>query len=414
MKILFVNEYAYPIVISGAEFSMQALADKLASKKYQIFILSPKLYSGKRIKSFNKTNLLNFWFPIKTKPYKTLTPFWFTNPLFWLYSGIMIIKVIIKEKIDLIHVHGKYMLPGAIIAKFFTKKPVIVTVRDYKFLCPLNLCLIQKGRVCNWNYYLTREIIFYLAKYERNKNLLAKFLLFPWLIFGKLWQHLLFMFLKMSDKVICVSHALKKIYQQNGIANDKLLTIFNLPPDAVKKLKQRKEKIILSVGKLSYGKGTDILIEAFSLVKKQIKGVKLILVGNKNPSLEKLPNFVEHHSQINHDKIKQYYQKANVFVLASRWPEPLSRATLEALSAGLPLVVSQKGGNKEVVINGANGYLVQNNPQAFAKAIIKILNNQKRQIKMGEQSLLLLVSRFNQQKIINQHLTLYKKFTHEK
>ena len=41
MKILFVNEYSYPNVVSGAEFSMEALAETLIKSGNEITIISP-------------------------------------------------------------------------------------------------------------------------------------------------------------------------------------------------------------------------------------------------------------------------------------------------------------------------------------------------------------------------------------
>ena len=48
MKILFVNEYAAPHAVSGAEHSMQALAEGLA-KQVEIYLLSPDLGSKAKL-----------------------------------------------------------------------------------------------------------------------------------------------------------------------------------------------------------------------------------------------------------------------------------------------------------------------------------------------------------------------------
>lgn len=408
MNILFINEYIYPNVVSGAEFSMQALAQALKKKGENIIFFGPNL-SKKKINSFQGIKIIRFPFIKKLKPYQTLTPFWFNNPIFWLYSAIFITLACQKEKIDIIHVHGKYLLPSAIISCLFTKTPVIITVRDYKFLCPLALCLIKQNKICDWSYFIKNEIKFYLDKYESNSSFIKRFFLIPRIILAKLWQKVLFLFLKSSDKIICVSNALKEIYKDSGLSKNKLTAIYNLPPKEEKTASSKNSKTILYVGKLSYGKGTDLLIDAYKIVKKKMPQAKLILAGPKSNSIGIIPEEVTYLGKLKHDEVLGLYKKTSVYVSPSRWPEPLSRSTLEALSFGLPLIVSNKGGNKEVVKDKINGYLAILNADDLAKKILLILSGKQLQKKMGEQSLFLLNTRFNREKLLEQHIELYKK-----
>lgn len=50
---------------------------------------------------------------------------------------------------------------------------------------------------------------------------------------------------------------------------------------------------------------------------------------------------------------------------------------LEAMSVGKPVVASNVGGISEIVVNGKNGYVVENTPQAFAEKISCILEMKK-------------------------------------
>ncbi len=410
MKILFVNEYIYPNVVSGAEFSMQTLAEALKEQGQEVFFFGPNL-SRQKVNKYKGMKILRFPFFKKEKPGKSLSPIWFNNPIFWFYSTLFLFFVCLKRKIDIIHLHGKYLLPAAIATKFFLKVPVVVTVRDYKFLCPLALCLIKQEKVCHWRYFLFEEIKFYLSKYEKNKKFLGKCFLVFRILIAKTLQRGLFGFLKSADKVFCVSQAVLEIYKKAGVDKGKLFKIYNLPPEIAKKEKSKRgKKTVLYVGKLSFGKGTDLLIKAVNRLREQMPQIRLILVGGKSPSIDPLPEFVEHHKEIPHNRIGQFYKKASLFVLPSRWPEPLSRATLEALSFGLPLVLSNKGGNREVVEDGVNGYLVSLNTGELAERILVVLNDEKKAKKMGEASIKILKERFNRGEIINEHLELYKDY----
>lgn len=386
MKILFLNEYAPPHQVSGAEYSMQALAEGLR-RKIKVYILSPNLEPTRTVP------VGKFPFPKKIKPGQILTPLWFNNPLFWLYSAYWIYKTVRKYSIDILHVHGKYILPGAIIAGRLTNKPVITTVRDFKFLCPLALCFTHQQGKCGLNYYINKEI----PEYQERYNKTAKWKL----VFAKLWQYKLKWFLNCSQQIIAVSPQLAEIYKNNGVKNT--ISIYNLPPTEVRRDRhQVNNNIVLSVGKLSFGKGTDCLIKAAELLPQY----KFVFCGELNPSFKlKFPKNCQYLGKVSHKQALKLYAKASLFVILSRWPEPLSRAGLEALSFGLPIVASDRGGNKELVKD--NGYLVDpEKPNAVTQAIVKAINNQTL---LSQKSLDLLRTRFNRHKILESHLNLYKK-----
>jgi len=64
-----------------------------------------------------------------------------------------------------------------------------------------------------------------------------------------------------------------------------------------------------------------------------------------------------------------------MFVLSSL-SEGISLTLLEAMAAELPVVATDVGGNREVVVNGKTGFLVPaQSPQELADAIIKLLRN---------------------------------------
>jgi len=74
---------------------------------------------------------------------------------------------------------------------------------------------------------------------------------------------------------------------------------------------------------------------------------------------------------------------ARVFVLTSDW-EGLSLALLEAMSRGLPAVVSRVGDLGEAVEDGVNGYLVAGRaPEGFANRIVELLSDQERLGRFG-------------------------------
>ena len=230
------------------------------------------------------------------------------------------------------------------------------------------------------------------------------------LIISKPWQRVLKWFINQTDKIITISPQLEKIHIDSGITN--IISIYNLPPKKFSsqqpKYHLKGKKIIVSVGKLSYGKGTDTLLKAMKIIKKKMPHVVLLLAGSKNISLKTaFPQNVRYLGKLKHRKVFSLFRSADLFIILSRWPEPLGRATLEALVAGLPIIASNRGGGRNFIKN--NGYLVNpDNPKQVSEAIIKVLSHPNPTL-FKKNSLKLLKNRFSRKQIIKQHLFLYQK-----
>lgn len=104
---------------------------------------------------------------------------------------------------------------------------------------------------------------------------------------------------------------------------------------------------IISVG---YGehKGMDILVKAFEIVKKEVKDAELYIIGKNHP--EEWNGIDGVHVEGFVDDLIPYFENASLFVQASR-ADTFPVSTLESLRAGLPTIVTEKTGTKEVVEN---------------------------------------------------------------
>jgi len=107
-----------------------------------------------------------------------------------------------------------------------------------------------------------------------------------------------------------------------------------------------ESNIIVSVGLPRYSIGMDILVEQFKHVKRKIPELELWIVGKGHPKEYektegvKVLGFVEDLSEV--------FEKASLFVHAGRCSS-YSIATVEAMRAGVPVVVSNMTGAKEIV-----------------------------------------------------------------
>jgi len=184
--------------------------------------------------------------------------------------------------------------------------------------------------------------------------------------------------LRNINKIVCNSYFTKKfIDKEYGV---KSIVIY--PPVAVEEFKPgKKENIILSVARFTdalHNKRQDVLVEVFKkMVEGGLKGWKLFLVGGDAEG-KKLVMKLKKDSQgypieiltnVSFGELKKIYAKAKIFWHAAGYgiddekePEKVEHfgiSVVEAMAAGCIPIVVGKGGIKEIIIPGKDGFLWQ-------------------------------------------------------
>lgn len=85
---------------------------------------------------------------------------------------------------------------------------------------------------------------------------------------------------------------------------------------------------------------------------------------------------------IPNDRITQLYSASDVLIVPSTWQEGLGRVILEAMTCGLPVIGSNRGGIPEV-INSTTGILIEPNPEELLAAIIALKGDEARRRNLG-------------------------------
>ncbi|MBV1911050.1 MAG: glycosyltransferase [Kangiellaceae bacterium] len=147
------------------------------------------------------------------------------------------------------------------------------------------------------------------------------------------------------------------------------------------------EDILLvgSVGRLVNVKNYPSLIRAYALIHQQYSKSKLLLVGD-GPEREALVKLTEQLDLVNNviflgrrEDIPAVMNALDIFVLPS-FREGLSNTILEAMSSGLPAVVSKVGGSPEIVIEGETGHLFEVDDIAYLSSLVLNLFNKPKQL----------------------------------
>lgn len=181
-----------------------------------------------------------------------------------------------------------------------------------------------------------------------------------------------------------------------------------------KKRHWEKDQVMISVGRLAPEKNWPLLLQATALVLKDIPEFRFVLIGDgpDRKSLEDLAKElgiqkrVTFTGQLPFAEIPAYMKAANLFGFASI-TETQGLATLEAMAAGLPVVAVDASGTRDILKNGQQGYLVENNAEAFAAAIKKLLSHPDRMHKFAKAAYKKAQS-FNIEQLSNRMLEVYE------
>jgi len=154
----------------------------------------------------------------------------------------------------------------------------------------------------------------------------------------------------------------------NNIVEDPVII---LPPDA-------RQNVVLAVGRLTHQKGFDLLLRAWEEIDSS--DWQLLIVGDGEERTNLL-NFIKEKSLKNANiipfekNIADYYNKAKVFVLSSRY-EGLGMVLVEALSFGLACISFDCPAGPKSILNKNNGILVKaNDVSALAIELEKLISN---------------------------------------
>jgi len=145
------------------------------------------------------------------------------------------------------------------------------------------------------------------------------------------------------------------------------------------------EKIILFSGRLVYEKGVQYLISAMPKIIEHYHDSKLVIVG-KGGMIDELRQEVNYlgirdkvyfTGYLEHKKLCKMYKCADISVFPSTY-EPFGIVALEAMLAGVPVVVSDVGGLNEIVDHGINGMKsYAGNPNSIADSVLALLYDQQ-------------------------------------
>lgn len=215
-------------------------------------------------------------------------------------------------------------------------------------------------------------------------------------------------------KIVAVSEYDKVILKEEGI-DKSVVTIYNgiQDIDADKKLSPtvdfetlRKDyKIVMCIARLSPQKKFDLFCE----IAEKMRGEKLkfVWIGNKE-DVKPVSDNIMMLGEIS--DAKDYLRYADLFILPSNY-EGLPISIIESLAYRKPVIASNVGGVSEI-LNGTNGFALENDADLFVEKIKHVLMDEVRYEQFCANARDTYESHFTIDQMYDSYISLYKETNH--
>ena len=330
--------------------------------------------------------------------------------LIWSIESYRKVKDIIrKEKPDIVHAHNTFFLmsPSVYYACRQEKVPVVQTLHNYRFICPLGTCY-RDGEVCQecLSKGLTKSI-----KYSCG----AKSKL--WLV-SMLWILSLHYknntFKRFIDTYIALSNFSRKQFIAAGFDQERIKVkpnFISFDPGCGSK----KSDFALYIGRFSPEKGVDVLLEAW----KKLNHIPLKIIGGGN-GFEDAEEFAKKHhinveflGQIDNKDVIEQIKKSLFVVVPSRCNENFPRIVVEAFACAKPIIASRSGALAEIIEEGKTGLLFESgNSNDLVDKVELMIKDKEINEKMGKNAREVCEKKYTEEKNYKILIDIYKETIH--
>lgn len=311
---------------------------------------------------------------------------WIQVPFFLISMTYALIRIIQRERPNLIHAH--WVLPqglAAVFAKSFFKIPVIITAHGGD-------AFALRGSLVGWlKRFVLRLSDAWTSNTQATSRALAQGRSLP-------KPHIIPMGVNVKHFQGGQRTALR-----GELPEGKLLVLF--------------------VGRLVENKGVDDLLRAFSLLPPELQAKTTLWVVGDGESRTRLQRYAEtlgigdkvrFWGQISNQRLPDFYAAGDLFVApsieaSSGDTEGQGVVFLEAFAARLCVIATRVGGISEVVEDGCTGILVEpRNPQQLAIATETLLGNERLRSQLAENAFAKVKKYYDWQKIAVDFENLYR------
>lgn len=319
-------------------------------------------------------------------------------------AGVKGMKEILrKEKPDIVNVHNLYpfISPAALFECKKANVPVVMTIHNFRLICPTGL-FMRDGKPCE--RCLEKGSEWSCIKYNCEHSILKSVGYTLRNAYAR-WSKA---YLTNVDKFACITEFQKKKIIDAGYDGNQIIVIPN-SIEAPNSYSPSLGNYIAYIGRLSYEKGYDLLIE----VARKHPEIKFYFAGAQRQKDDvDMPKNVVFAGYLQKKDLSEFIQLSRLIVMPSRCYEGFPMAILEAACYGKPTIGPNHGGFTEIIGQGENaiGKLFEpSNVDDLEKQIVELWNDPKTTEDLGKKAFKKLQERYSSEVVYKQWETLFEK-----
>ena len=298
------------------------------------------------------------------------------------------IKILKKEKPQLIHSHSA---KGGVIGKtvgWVLNIPVLYTPHAYSYLSAESSFKRKLYLFIERCFRRTNNIILATSLSEQNRAI------------NEVGYK--------KENTVLFNNSISPIELDPECSN---ISIHNLPKD-----------YICTVGRPSYQKNIEMMIEVLVEVKKTIPNIHLVImgIGVVSPNTDNVKRLIKEYGLESNTTLIEWIQRERVFHIVSQSKlyistaryEGLPYAIIESLSLSKSIVATNCDGNRDLIKDGENGFLLKpNDVNLMSDKIIELIQDDTKRHEFEKKSLQIFNQEFNLNKNIKNLEEIYLKYS---
>lgn len=382
MNVLLLSQF-FSTTRGGGEYLFSLMATNLAKKGHRVWVITNKI-TDERYQLAENVNLV---FVKPNLKYSGGLPTSFQDNISYSINATMAgLRIIKKEKIDIIHSNNFSPALAGSFLSLLTSKPHITSVWDIFSLCGKDY----------WNEWVKQTGISRIHG-----------------IIGPLFEKII---LKLPhDAIHTISEASKDDLQKYGEGKP-----IHIIQPAIENVAQKNNYInsfqFIYIGRLVFYKNIEVLIKAIGLARKEEPEIKLVIVGG-GPHRKTLEDLVHSLGLEKNIEFMGYVTAEEKLQLISSsvalaFPslcEGFGLVILEAFQQKKPVLVSDIRPMSDIVSHRNTGFVL--NPyseETWAGHMLELAQNNQLASKMGQNGYHLLEQSYSQDTMIDKILAMYK------
>ncbi len=314
-------------------------------------------------------------------------------------------EVLRRERPDVVNVHNLYpfISPAALFECRKAGIPVVMTIHNFRLICPTGL-FMRDGMPCETCLERGGEwsCVRYNCEHSRLKSL--------GYTLRNVYARWTGAYRKNVDVFACITDFQRRKLIAAGYDAQKIRVIPN-SMDAPESYQPMIGDYVAYIGRLSYEKGYDLLVE----VARRNPTIQFRFAGAKREQTDiEIPENVRFMGYLQKGELADFIRQSRFVVMSSRCYEGFPMAILEAACYGKPTIGPAHGGFTEIIGQGesAIGELFEpNNLDDLERKIVSLWNNFDRIASLGKNAFEKLQQEYSSEVVYNKWNDLFQRIT---